>query len=176
MGEHQVCSDTSNNDASDANTITRLLILKRNKAGLTADWGGFSPGPPGVPRVAVGIGWSPARSSCWCLEVFTKTPGKLPTPRLALAMLAGSDLPPCPLRDFVYYNDVYSFSLDTFSWCRLSPSGFGPSPRSACQMTPTPDGGGVVVYGGYSKAVRSGEGSARVDARPRLNAVSSRRG
>ncbi|XP_056908327.1 kelch domain-containing protein 4 [Takifugu flavidus] len=54
-------------------------------------------------------------------------------------------------RDFVYYNDVYSFSLDTFSWCRLSPAGFGPSPRSACQMTPTPDGTGVIIYGGYSK-------------------------
>lgn len=99
------------------------------------------------------------------MEVSTKTPGNLPTPRLALAMLAGSDLPPSPLRDFVYYNDVHSFSLDTFSWCRLSPSGFGPSPRSACQMTPTPDGAGVVVYGGYSKAVRSGEGSVGVDAR-----------
>uniref|UniRef100_A0A8P4GLI2 Kelch domain containing 4 n=1 Tax=Dicentrarchus labrax TaxID=13489 RepID=A0A8P4GLI2_DICLA len=55
------------------------------------------------------------------------------------------------IKDFIYYNDVYSFSLDTFSWSRLAPSGTAPSPRSACQMTPTPDGTGVIIYGGYSK-------------------------
>ncbi|CAK6973221.1 kelch domain-containing protein 4 [Scomber scombrus] len=54
-------------------------------------------------------------------------------------------------RDFIYYNDVYSFSLDTFSWSRLSPSGTSPLPRSACQMTSVPDGSGVIIYGGYSK-------------------------
>ncbi|CAL8358567.1 unnamed protein product [Lota lota] len=54
-------------------------------------------------------------------------------------------------RDFIYYNDVYAFSLDSFSWSRLSPSGSAPSPRSACQMTCTPDASGVIVYGGYSK-------------------------
>uniref|UniRef100_A0A3Q2Q9L3 Kelch domain containing 4 n=1 Tax=Fundulus heteroclitus TaxID=8078 RepID=A0A3Q2Q9L3_FUNHE len=54
-------------------------------------------------------------------------------------------------RDFIYYNDVYSFSLDTFSWSRLAPSGSAPTPRSACQMTSTPDGTGVIIYGGYSK-------------------------
>ncbi|XP_072291153.1 kelch domain-containing protein 4 isoform X2 [Eucyclogobius newberryi] len=54
-------------------------------------------------------------------------------------------------RDFIYYNDVYSFSLETFAWSRLSVSGSGPSPRSACQMTSTPDGSGVIIYGGYSK-------------------------
>nr|XP_046250986.1 kelch domain-containing protein 4 [Scatophagus argus] len=54
-------------------------------------------------------------------------------------------------RDFIYYNDVYSFSLDTFSWSRLTTSGSAPSPRSACQMTATPDGTGVIIYGGYSK-------------------------
>lgn len=57
-------------------------------------------------------------------------------------------------RDFIYYNDVYSFSLDTFTWSRLAPSGSAPCPRSACQMTSTPDGTGVIIYGGYSKAVR----------------------
>lgn len=79
-----------------------------------------------------------------------------PQPELIqdLVLLPGLiTLKPSPLRDFVYYNDIYSFSLDTFSWSRLSPSGFGPSPRSACQMTPTPDGTGVIIYGGYSKAV-----------------------
>ncbi|XP_038146828.1 kelch domain-containing protein 4 isoform X1 [Cyprinodon tularosa] len=54
-------------------------------------------------------------------------------------------------RDFIYYNDVYAFSLDTFSWSRLAPSGSAPSLRSACQMTSTPDGTGVIIYGGYSK-------------------------
>uniref|UniRef100_A0A087XM78 Kelch domain containing 4 n=1 Tax=Poecilia formosa TaxID=48698 RepID=A0A087XM78_POEFO len=54
-------------------------------------------------------------------------------------------------RDFIYYNDVHAFSLDTFSWSRLTPSGSAPSPRSACQMTATPDGAGVIIYGGYSK-------------------------
>ncbi|XP_049578194.1 kelch domain-containing protein 4 isoform X1 [Syngnathus scovelli] len=54
-------------------------------------------------------------------------------------------------RDFIYYNDIHSFSLDTFSWSRLSVSGVAPLPRSACQMTSTPDGSGVIIYGGYSK-------------------------
>ncbi|XP_074488229.1 kelch domain-containing protein 4 [Sebastes fasciatus] len=54
-------------------------------------------------------------------------------------------------RDFIYYNDIYSFSLDTFSWSRLTTSGTAPAPRSACQMTSTPDGMGVIIYGGYSK-------------------------
>ncbi|KAM9854661.1 kelch domain-containing protein 4 [Aulostomus maculatus] len=54
-------------------------------------------------------------------------------------------------RDFIYYNDIYSFSLDTFSWSRLCPSGSTPAPRSACQMTSVPDGSGLIIYGGYSK-------------------------
>ncbi|XP_037539245.1 kelch domain-containing protein 4 isoform X1 [Nematolebias whitei] len=54
-------------------------------------------------------------------------------------------------RDFIYYNDIYAFSLDSFSWSRLAPSGSAPCPRSACQMTSTPDGTGVIIYGGYSK-------------------------
>ncbi|XP_069757940.1 kelch domain-containing protein 4 isoform X2 [Narcine bancroftii] len=53
-------------------------------------------------------------------------------------------------RDFVYYNDVYSFNLDTFTWTKLFPSGTGPCPRSGCQMASTLDGN-VVIYGGYSK-------------------------
>nr|XP_015223679.1 PREDICTED: kelch domain-containing protein 4 isoform X2 [Lepisosteus oculatus] len=53
-------------------------------------------------------------------------------------------------RDYIYYNDVHTFNLDTFSWSRLAPSGAGPGPRSGCQMATTPDGG-VVIYGGYSK-------------------------
>nr|XP_055220447.1 kelch domain-containing protein 4 isoform X5 [Gorilla gorilla gorilla] len=53
-------------------------------------------------------------------------------------------------RDYIYYNDVYAFNLDTFTWSKLSPSGMGPTPRSGCQMSVTPQGG-IVVYGGYSK-------------------------
>ncbi|XP_055220440.2 kelch domain-containing protein 4 isoform X2 [Gorilla gorilla gorilla] len=53
-------------------------------------------------------------------------------------------------RDYIYYNDVYAFNLDTFTWSKLSPSGTGPTPRSGCQMSVTPQGG-IVVYGGYSK-------------------------
>ncbi|XP_073411020.1 kelch domain-containing protein 4 [Dendrobates tinctorius] len=53
-------------------------------------------------------------------------------------------------RDYIYYNDVYVFNLDSFTWAKISPSGTGPSPRSGCQLTTTQDGG-VIVYGGYSK-------------------------
>ncbi|XP_012578314.1 PREDICTED: kelch domain-containing protein 4, partial [Condylura cristata] len=53
-------------------------------------------------------------------------------------------------RDYIYYNDVYTFSLDTLRWSKLAPVGTGPSPRSGSQMSVTPQGG-ILVYGGYSK-------------------------
>lgn len=53
-------------------------------------------------------------------------------------------------RDYVYYNDVHAFSLDSLTWSKLCPAGTGPSPRSGCQMSVTPQGG-IVIYGGYSK-------------------------
>ncbi|KAG8562527.1 hypothetical protein GDO81_015710 [Engystomops pustulosus] len=53
-------------------------------------------------------------------------------------------------RDYIYYNDVYIFNLDSFTWAKISPSGTSPSPRSGCQLTTTQDGS-IVVYGGYSK-------------------------
>ncbi|XP_069492271.1 kelch domain-containing protein 4 [Ambystoma mexicanum] len=53
-------------------------------------------------------------------------------------------------RDYVYYNDIYSFNLDTFKWTKLSPTGTGPTPRSGCQMATTQEGN-IVIYGGYSK-------------------------
>uniref|UniRef100_A0A672L393 Kelch domain containing 4 n=1 Tax=Sinocyclocheilus grahami TaxID=75366 RepID=A0A672L393_SINGR len=59
-------------------------------------------------------------------------------------------------RDYIYYNDIHAFNLDTFTWSRLQPTGTGPCPRSACQMTPTHDGSGVIIYGGYSKTVSKG--------------------
>ncbi|RXN13535.1 kelch domain-containing 4 [Labeo rohita] len=55
-------------------------------------------------------------------------------------------------RDYIYYNDIHAFNLDTFTWSRLQPTGTGPCPRSACQMTTSPDGNGVIIYGGYSKS------------------------
>lgn len=56
-------------------------------------------------------------------------------------------------RDYIYYSDVYTFSLDTFLWSKLSPSGPGPTPRSGCLMAVTPQGN-IAIYGGYSKQVR----------------------
>ncbi|XP_006888923.1 PREDICTED: kelch domain-containing protein 4 [Elephantulus edwardii] len=53
-------------------------------------------------------------------------------------------------RDYIYYNDVHIFNLDTFTWTKLSPSGMGPSPRSGCLMSVSTQGG-IVIYGGYSK-------------------------
>ncbi|NWH86260.1 KLDC4 protein, partial [Aegithalos caudatus] len=53
-------------------------------------------------------------------------------------------------RDFIYYNDVYTFNLDSFTWSKLAPAGMGPAPRSGCLMTPTPEGN-IIIYGGYSK-------------------------
>ncbi|XP_037371651.1 kelch domain-containing protein 4 isoform X2 [Talpa occidentalis] len=53
-------------------------------------------------------------------------------------------------RDYIYYNDVYAFSLDTLRWSKLAPAGTGPTPRSGCQMSVTPQGS-ILIYGGYSK-------------------------
>lgn len=53
-------------------------------------------------------------------------------------------------RDYIYYNDLYTFNLDSFTWAKISPSGTGPSPRSGCQLTTTQDAS-VVIYGGYFK-------------------------
>ncbi|XP_063168817.1 kelch domain-containing protein 4 isoform X2 [Candoia aspera] len=53
-------------------------------------------------------------------------------------------------RDYIYYNDVHAFNLDTFAWSKLAPSGITPAPRSGCHLASTPEGN-IVVYGGYSK-------------------------
>ncbi|KAL8195048.1 UNVERIFIED_CONTAM: kelch domain containing 4, partial [Gekko kuhli] len=53
-------------------------------------------------------------------------------------------------RDYIYYNDAYTFNLDTFAWVKLAPSGMAPSPRSGSQLATTPEGN-VLIYGGYSK-------------------------
>ncbi|KAB7498298.1 Kelch domain-containing protein 4 [Armadillidium nasatum] len=53
-------------------------------------------------------------------------------------------------RDYKYFDDVYLFNLETYSWHRLQPSGNGPCPRSGCQMMPLSEGR-ILIYGGYSK-------------------------
>ncbi|XP_007422181.1 kelch domain-containing protein 4 isoform X2 [Python bivittatus] len=53
-------------------------------------------------------------------------------------------------RDYIYYNDVHAFNLDTFAWSKLAPSGIAPAPRSGCHLASTPEGN-IVIYGGYSK-------------------------
>ena len=54
-------------------------------------------------------------------------------------------------RDYKYFNDVYSFNLEIFTWSKLEPSGLPPSPRSGCQIAATQDQAKLVIYGGYSK-------------------------
>lgn len=54
---------------------------------------------------------------------------------------------------YKYYNDVWCFSLDTYTWNEIKPAGFlVPAPRSAACMTATPDGK-ILIWGGYSKSV-----------------------
>jgi len=54
------------------------------------------------------------------------------------------------LRECKYYNDLYSFNLESRVWTKLAVSGPEPSPRSACQLFTAPDGR-IVVYGGFCK-------------------------
>ncbi|XP_036149791.1 kelch domain-containing protein 4 isoform X2 [Monomorium pharaonis] len=52
--------------------------------------------------------------------------------------------------DYKYYNDVYIFYLETYTWQKIEPIGSAPAPRSGCILLPTPDHK-VLMYGGYSK-------------------------
>lgn len=53
---------------------------------------------------------------------------------------------------YKYYNDVWCFSLETYTWQEIKPSGaIKPAPRSACCLTATPDGQ-ILLWGGYSKS------------------------
>ncbi|KAL1518360.1 hypothetical protein ABEB36_001995 [Hypothenemus hampei] len=54
------------------------------------------------------------------------------------------------LRDCKYFNDIYSFHLETFKWKKIEPVGTPPAPRSGCCMAPLPDHR-ILIYGGYSK-------------------------
>ncbi|KAJ8733684.1 hypothetical protein PYW07_014235 [Mythimna separata] len=57
-------------------------------------------------------------------------------------------------RECRYFDDVYTFCLDTRTWTKLSPSGRGPSARSACVMLPAGNDS-LIIYGGFSR-VREG--------------------
>jgi len=54
------------------------------------------------------------------------------------------------LRESKYFNDLYAFDLENRVWSKLSTTGNGPSPRSACQLFTSKDSR-LVVYGGYCK-------------------------
>lgn len=54
------------------------------------------------------------------------------------------------LRDYKYFNDVYCFNLETYSWVKIETAGIPPAPRSGCVMIPL-NNGKIVIYGGYSK-------------------------
>ncbi|GFO25318.1 kelch domain-containing protein 4-like, partial [Plakobranchus ocellatus] len=55
------------------------------------------------------------------------------------------------VRDYKYFNDVYSFDLETYTWAALVPSGAAPAPRSGCVLLPVLETSKIIVYGGYSK-------------------------
>ncbi|CAF1296902.1 unnamed protein product [Rotaria sp. Silwood1] len=52
---------------------------------------------------------------------------------------------------FRYFNDLYSFCLDTFQWTQLKPMGQLPTPRSAAPIVTSQDGSTLFIIGGYSK-------------------------
>lgn len=58
---------------------------------------------------------------------------------------------------FQYFNDVWSFSLETYSWTKLEATGTAPTPRSGVIIGATEDGK-IIITGGYTKT------SAKADA------------
>lgn len=52
---------------------------------------------------------------------------------------------------FRYFNDLYSFCLDTFQWSQIKPLGQVPTPRSAAPIVTSQDGASLFILGGYSK-------------------------
>lgn len=57
---------------------------------------------------------------------------------------------------FNYYNDVWSFSLESYTWSKLETVGVGPTPRSGVIMATIEDGK-IVVTGGYTKTSAKGD-------------------
>lgn len=54
------------------------------------------------------------------------------------------------VRDYKYFNDVYTFDLENRKWSKIEAKSNPPSPRSGCQIAPLSDGG-ILIYGGYSR-------------------------
>lgn len=50
-----------------------------------------------------------------------------------------------------YFNDLYAFSLEDYTWTKIDASGSAPAPRSGCCMIANADGK-ILVWGGYSKS------------------------
>ncbi|XP_047037755.1 kelch domain-containing protein 4 [Helicoverpa zea] len=76
-------------------------------------------------------------------------------------------------RECRYFDDVYSFCLDTRAWTKLSPSGRGPCARSACVMLPAGNDS-LLIYGGFSR-VRTGR-TERTQTHTDLFRLSARTG
>ncbi|KAI4497425.1 hypothetical protein M0802_007436 [Mischocyttarus mexicanus] len=53
------------------------------------------------------------------------------------------------LRECKYYNDLYMFNLETYTWHKIDCTGNPPTPRSGFIMLPVSDK--ILVYGGYNK-------------------------
>ncbi|KAL0895324.1 hypothetical protein ABMA27_011467 [Loxostege sticticalis] len=52
-------------------------------------------------------------------------------------------------RECRYFDDLYSFCLDTRAWIKVAAGGRGPCARSACLMLPAADN--LIIYGGFSR-------------------------
>lgn len=57
---------------------------------------------------------------------------------------------------FQYYNDAWSFSLETYTWTKIDAAGIAPTPRSGVIMGATEDGK-IIVIGGYTKTSAKGD-------------------
>lgn len=54
------------------------------------------------------------------------------------------------IQDYKYYNDLYVFDLETYTWNKIEAVGKIPSFRSGCLFAPLVDGR-MLLYGGYTK-------------------------
>lgn len=52
---------------------------------------------------------------------------------------------------YKYFNDLYAFSLEDYTWSKIEVTGGVPPARSGCCMVPTSEGK-ILIWGGYSKS------------------------
>ncbi|KFB48393.1 AGAP005007-PA-like protein [Anopheles sinensis] len=50
-----------------------------------------------------------------------------------------------------YFNDLYAFSLENYTWTKIEPAGTAPPARSGCCMVANAEGK-ILIWGGYSKS------------------------